>query len=191
MQLWNTNERYGWVTIALHWIVGLGVLMMFYIGLQAGFAGERGDRALRGTLMGYHIAWGMTLLLFVALRVVLHYTQPQPVKPRQAGWLNMLSTVTQNLLILAVVTQFLSGPLAVWSGARPLNVWGLFSIPSPFAARNHGVHEFAETAHLVGRAIIFFVLPLHVLGALKHLVIDRDGVFMRMVRPGSLKEPAS
>ncbi len=185
MQAGNTNEAYGWVAVALHWIVAIGVLMLFFIGLQAGAAGESGNRALRGELMGYHIAWGATLLLFIIARVVWRYTQPQPVKPPQAGWLNLLATVTQHLLIFAVALQFISGPLAVWSGGRDINVWGLFQIPTPFAARNQGVHELAETAHLIGRATIFFVLPLHVLGALKHLVVDRDGVFMRIITPGA------
>ncbi len=181
----NTTEAYGWATVALHWIAALGVLMMFYIGLQAGIAGEAGDRALRGTLMGYHIAWGATLLPFIAARIILHYTQPQPVKPKQAGWLNLLATATQNLLLIAIAIQFISGPLAVWSGGRPINVWGLFAIPTPFAERNEGVHEAAELMHVVGRAMIFFIVPVHVIGALKHLMLDRDGVFMRMIRPGA------
>jgi len=186
MQLWNTKESYGLVAIVLHWLIGLGVLMMFFIGIQAGLAGEAGNRALRGELMGYHIAWGATLLVLVIARVVSHYAQVAPVKPRQACWLNLLATITQNLLIIAIVIQFLSGPLAVWSGGRAVDVWGVFQIPSPFAARNQGVHEFAEAAHAIGRLIIFVVVPIHVLGALKHLVLDRDGVFSRMLRPGPL-----
>lgn len=188
MQAGNTSESYGWVAVALHWIVAIGVLMMFFIGIQAGIAGiagEAGDRELRGTLMGYHIAWGATLILFVIARVLWRYTQPQPVKPPQAGWLNLLATITQHLLILAIVVQFISGPLAVWSGGRDINVWGLFAIPTPFAERKEGVHEFAEVLHLIGRVTIFFVLPLHILGALKHVIIDRDGAFMRMITPGA------
>lgn len=181
----NTRDAYGWATVALHWIAALGVLMMFYIGLQAGAAGEAGDRALRGTLMGYHIAWGVTLAPFVIARILLHYTQPQPVKPKQAGWLNVLASLTQNVLLIAIAIQFISGPLAVWSGGRPLNVWGLFAIPTPFAERNEGIHEFAELMHVVGRATLFFIVPVHVLGALKHLMLDRDGVFMRMIKPGA------
>ncbi len=186
MRLWNTSESYGWITIALHWLIALSVVMMAFIGIQADRAGEAGDRALRGELMGYHIAWGATVLVLVILRVISHYAQAQPVKPRQAGWLNLLATITQNLLLIAIIIQFVSGPLAVWSGGRAINVWGVLTLPSPFAARNQGVHEFAETAHAIGRWIIFIVLPLHVAGAFKHLLVDRDGVFSRMLRPGAL-----
>src|SRR5262249_13328290 len=88
MQLWNTKESYGLVAIALHLLIGTGVLRMFFIGMQADLAGDAGNRELRRELMGYHIAWGATLLLFVIARVVSHYAQVQPEKPPQAGWLN-------------------------------------------------------------------------------------------------------
>lgn len=184
MQAGNTKEAYGWVAVTLHWLVAVGVVMMAVIGIRADQAGDAGDRALRSELMGYHVAWGATLLLIVIARVVWHYAQPQPVKP-QAGWLNLLATVTQNLLILAVVVQFVSGPLAVWSAGRDINVWGLFAIPTPFAERNQAVHDFAGAMHAIGRWTIFVVLPIHILGALKHLVIDRDGTFTRMLAPGA------
>jgi cytochrome b561 len=189
MQLWNTKESYGWVAIALHWLIALGVVMIAFIGLRADQVGET-DRALRGELMGYHVAWGATLLVLVILRIISHYAQPQPVKPPQAGWLNMLATVTQNLLIIAVLVQFLSGPLAVWSAGRPINVWDVFKIPTPFAERNESVHAFAGVLHFIGRWTIFVVLPLHILGALKHLVIDRDGTFRRILWPSKLKAKA-
>lgn len=185
MQAGNTSESYGWVAVALHWIVAISVVMMAFIGIQADQAGDAGNRALRGELMGYHIAWGATLLLIVIVRVVWHYTQPQPVKPPQAGWLNAVAKITQHLLIAAVLVQFISGPLAVWSNGYPINVWGAFQIPTPFAERNEAVNNFAGVLHAIGRWTIFVVLPLHILGALKHLIIDRDGAFMRMIRPGA------
>jgi cytochrome b561 len=62
-------------------------------------------------------------------------------------------------------------------------VFDVFSIPSPFAARNQGVHEFAELMHAIGRWAHCRAISLHVLGALKHAFIDRDGVLRRMLAP--------
>ncbi|MBL8549974.1 MAG: cytochrome b/b6 domain-containing protein [Hyphomonadaceae bacterium] len=187
MALANTRESYGWIAIALHWIAAIGVLLMFYYGFQAAGAGDAGDRAARRLWMGLHISTGATLFLFFAARIIWAYAQPRPVKPPQARWLNILSSATQHLLLLALLIQIISGPLAVWSGGRAINVFDVVSLPSPFAAENEGVHEAAELAHLIGRIILFWLIPLHVLGALKHVVLDRDGAFRRMLYPSKLK----
>jgi cytochrome b561 len=87
------------------------------------------------------------------------------------------------LLLLAILIQFISGPLAIWSGGRDINVFDLFAIPTPFAERNEAVHEGAEVAHAIGRWMLLSLIVLHVLGALKHAFIDRDGVLRRMLAP--------
>jgi cytochrome b561 len=183
----NTKETYGWAVIVLHWIAAIGVIAMFTTGILAWIAEDAGDRAARGQWMGLHISTGATLFLFFAARIALHYGQVQPVKPPQAPWLNTLAAATQHLLLLAILIQIISGPLAVWSGGRAINVFDIVSLPSPFASRAEDVHEVAEGAHLVGRLTILFLLPLHVLGALKHLMLDRDGSFSRILWRGTLK----
>lgn len=188
MALRNTRDTYGWLTIGLHWIAAFGVIAMFATGIQAYIAGEAGDREARGAAMGLHIALGGTLFAFFAARIALHFAQPQPEKPAQAGWLNALAQWTQRLLLLAILIQIVSGPLAVWSGGRAINIFDVVSLPSPFAERNEGVHEAAELAHAIGRLMILALLPLHVLGALKHLVLNRDGVFTRILWPSKLKK---
>jgi cytochrome b561 len=86
-------------------------------------------------------------------------------------------------LLLGILIQIISGPLAVWSGGRAINVFDVFSIPSPFAERNQGIHEIAELMHAVGRWALIVFIGLHVLGALKHIFIDRDGIMRRMIAP--------
>jgi cytochrome b561 len=183
MQTEAKPQGYGWLAIALHWIAAFGVLAMLWIGLNADWAGDAGNRAERARWMGLHISLGATLIAFFAARVVGHYTLPQPAPAEQARPLQMLAKAAHHLLLLAIVILILSGPMAVFSGGRDINVWGLFAVPSPFAERNDAVHEAAEQVHAVGRYMLYGLIPLHVLGALKHLIVDRDGVFMRMLRP--------
>jgi cytochrome b561 len=186
MALTNTRESYGWLAIALHWIAAAGVIAMLTTGVLAGNAEHAHDRAGHSALMALHVSTGMTLLAFFAARIALHYGQPSPVKPPQAPWLNIVASLTQHLLLLALLLQIVSGPLMVWSGAHAINVFDIVHLPSPFAARDRGVHQIANLAHLIGRWMFFTILPLHVLGALKHLVLDRDGVFLRMLWPRRL-----
>ncbi|MBL8548040.1 MAG: cytochrome b [Hyphomonadaceae bacterium] len=183
MQWINTKDGYGWLSITLHWLAAIGIILLLTTGFRADFAGEAGDRAARSALMGWHVGLGATFALILLARVFASYAQPRPTAPEQAPALKFLSAATHQALLLAILVQVISGPLAVWSGGRAVNVFDIFAIPSPFAERNEGVHEFAELMHAIGRWTIVGALGLHVLGALKHALIDRDGVLMRMIRP--------
>lgn len=183
MQWTNTKSGYGWLSIALHWLAAIAVIVMLVTGFQAGFAGDAGDRVARRALMGLHISFGAAVALLLLARVFASYLQPRPTPPEQAPFLKFLSSATHQVLLLAILLQVISGPLAVWSGGRAINVFDLFSLPSPFAARNQGIHELAETLHLIGRWALVGAISLHVLGALKHMMIDGDGVLRRMLAP--------
>ena len=183
MQWTNTKNGYGWLSIALHWLAAIAVLVMLVTGFRAEFAGDAGDRAARAALMGLHISFGASVALLLLARVVSSYVQPRPTAPEQAPFLQFLSIATHQVLLIAILIQVVSGPLAVWSGGRAINVFDLFALPSPFAARNQGVHEFAELLHAIGRWALIGAISLHVLGALKHVMIDRDGVMRRMLAP--------
>ena len=183
MQWVNTKAGYGWISIALHWLAAIAVIVMLITGFRAGWAGDAGDRATRSMLMGWHISIGAAVALILLARVFASYTQPRPAPPEQAPFLKFLSSATHQVLLLAILLQVISGPLAVWSGGRPINVFDLFAIPSPFAERNQGVHEFAELLHAIGRWALVGAISLHVLGALKHAIIDHDGVMRRMLAP--------
>lgn len=186
MPLGNMKSGYGLVAYALHWLVFLGVLGMFYFGLQADWAREAGDRARAGAMMGQHISLGVAMVALVAARVAWRLSQAgRPAPVQQARPLMILSAAVHGLMYVALIVLVISGPLAVWSGGRAINFYGLFSLPSPFAERNEGVHEFAELMHAAGRFTIFFLFPVHVLGALKHLFMDGGPQGQRMFVPAS------
>lgn len=183
MQLTNSERSYGWLSIALHWLGAIGVILLLVIGLQADAAGEAGDRARRAEIMAWHISVGVTFAAILLARVFFHYGQKQPAPVPQPRVMVFVSKGVQHLMLLAIILLLISGPMAVWSGGRALNVWDAFSIPGPFAGRTEGVHEAAEAVHAVGRYMLYVLIPLHILGALKHLLIDRSGAFQRMLAP--------
>lgn len=183
MQWVNTKQSYGWLSIALHWLAAVAVIAMLVTGFRADFAGDAGDRATRAAMMGMHISLGASFALILLARVFASYAQPRPAAPEQAPALNFLAGATHQVLLIAILIQVISGPLAVWSGGRAINVFDLVSIPSPFTERNEGVHEIAEILHAIGRWALVAVISVHVLGALKHAMIDRDGILRRMLAP--------
>lgn len=190
MQWKNSREAYGFITIALHWIAAIGILVMFAIGLRADALGEAGDRAGRGEAMGWHVGIGSVLALILIARIVQHYTQKQPVDAPQPRFLNLIANLNHHLLLLAILILVISGPLTIWTAGRPINFAGVLPLPSPFE-RSEDAHEFFEEMHALGRYMLYVLIPLHLLGVIKHVFIDKDGVLMRMLKPGrALKSPS-
>lgn len=177
----NSRQAYGSLTIALHWLAAAAVLAMLYTGFTADWAA---DREAHRALMRIHVAVGASVFLILAARVIADYAQPRPVAPEQAAPLKLLAALVHHALLIGILVQIISGPLAVWSGARAINVFDIVSLPSPFATRNDALHEGAELAHAIGRWTIIGALLLHLAGVLKHALIDRDGVLKRMLVPG-------
>jgi cytochrome b561 len=60
--------------------------------------------------------------------------------------------------------------------------FGLFKIP-PIGPQNKVLWDFFQGVHEYTAYVLVFVLVVHVLAALHHLFIVRDGVFQRML-PG-------
>src|SRR5215813_437205 len=150
MQTWNDRNAYGWVALTLHWLAAIGVLTMLFTGFAAGFAEDQHDRSRHMQLMGVHYAVGVSFFIIFVLRIASHYVQKAPIEPDQSGLLRFVARATHNLLLLMIAVQIVSGPLMIWSRARPINA-GFISIPSPFAVRADNIHEIADVMHTIGR----------------------------------------
>lgn len=179
----NSKSGYGWLSITLHWTAAIIIVTMLIIGFRAEMLGDANDRAGRSAVMAWHIGLGALLWLVLFARVIFSWLQPKPAPVEQPRHLMWLASATHQLLLIAILVQIVSGPLAVWSGGRAINVFDLFSIPSPFTERNQGVHEMAEVLHGIGRWAIIVLGSLHILAVVKHTLIDKDRVLQRMLAP--------
>jgi len=78
------------------------------------------------------------------------------------------------LLLLAIAGMLVSGPLLTWAGDYPLEVFGLFTVPSPFPP-DPGLFAVALQAHITCATALAVGVGLHIAGAAKHFFIDNDG----------------
>jgi cytochrome b561 len=184
MQTLNDRSAYGWVSVALHWLAAIGVLAMLWTGFNGAWAEDAGDRARHLSLMRLHVAVGTAFYLLWIARIASHYLQATPAEPPQPALLSLAGRAVQNLLLFMLAVQIISGPLMIWAHARPVQALGL-SIPSPFAVKNEALDDIAGLMHGIGRWALVALIALHALAALKRLIVDRDGVFTRMIAPGA------
>jgi cytochrome b561 len=178
MALTDNKQGFGSISIAVHWIGALLLIVMLLLGLRIMFAP---DRPAESAATALHTSIGVLLWIFLAARIAWRLSQKSPDEPPQHWSLNVISRIVQYGLLLGIAIQLVTGPLLVWSTGHPLAVFNWFEIPT-FLARNRGLHETLGAIHTTTAYVILGLFTLHIAGALKHLIIDRDGVFQRMLR---------
>ncbi|MDB5731154.1 MAG: cytochrome [Variovorax sp.] len=178
----ETVWRYGRTAIVLHWT--LAVLLTFMIGLgwyMMSIEREAGS----AWYFNLHKSVGLVIALLVAVGVAWrsgHRPESLPVSvPR---WQARLAFVTQTLLYALMVLMPVTGYLGASHSKAGVQLFGL---PTPrWAVPDHDRAEQFYNIHSVLVWVLVALVVLHVAGALKHLLWDKDGVFQRMwFRSGS------
>ncbi len=181
----NTNSsgvsRYTATAIVFHWIVAILVLTMIGLGIyMTGVPKGSPDRAFYFNL---HKSIGVTTALLVIVRLWWRVKNPPPSLPStMPGWEVQAAKVSHALLYMCVILMPLSGFAATQFTKYGVNYFGLFKIP-PMGSQNKVIYDLLQGIHGVTAILLILLVTIHVLAAFKHLLIDRDKVFQRML-PG-------
>ncbi|WP_448582057.1 cytochrome b [Thermaurantiacus sp.] len=180
------SRGYSTLSLSLHWLIALLILGNLTSGflasdlLRSTVAEER-ERGLQ--LIELHKSFGLTILLLSVLRLAVRLGEGFPPLPAHM-------TLTERLLARATHWGFyallLAIPLAGWVliSASPdgSTFWfGLFPWPHLPTGTDAGLARAASEAHEALAIGAVVLLLLHIAGALKHQLLDRDDVLARML----------
>lgn len=159
-----------------HWVVAL-----LMIGLLA--SGVALDMFLEGPdarpVRNVHKAIGVVVLVLGFWRVGWRLVQGF-VAPLHNDWQAKAAHWAHVILLVGIVVMPVSGVVMSYFGGHSIGVFGLFTIPG--GPKIEWLNGLAGNVHgIMGKVMIATVL-LHVVGAIKHVVIDRDGTMARMTR---------
>jgi cytochrome b561 len=179
-----TTNRYSAVTMLLHWAIAIGVIVQWRIAETAEHAPEEDA----GAIMANHFSLGVTILVLVLLRLAWRFVhRPPPLAAHLQPWERMLAKTTHTLFYVLLIVMPLAGWVAMSSFARGVPVWGLFELPplpvSETVERGMAIFEL----HGVAGMVLLGLVVIHVLGTLKHTLIDKDGNLFRMLPFGTPK----
>ncbi len=186
--------RFDGVTKAFHWVTAILIVAAFALGLVANAwpYDEAGQLATKAWLFSAHKTLGVGIF-FVSLGRIgwaLTHRHPPPLHPRRR-----LETLAAATVHWALYISLVAVPLTGWihhaatTGFAP--IWWPFGQTLPFIPQDARVEHTASSLHLAFTKILAAAILLHVAGALKHHLIDRDDTLRRML-PGRvpLRGPA-
>lgn len=180
-------RRYTGIAVALHWLVAL--LIIANVAL-AWIWPNVADERVR-PLIDSHKSIGILVLGLVILRLLWRLGHRPPALPSNyQRWEIRASHVTHWLLYVAIFTMPLSGWImdSAWKDAptHPMQWFGLFEWPRIGAIMHlephlrDRVHDIFGAVHGLCADLLYVLFVLHVGGALKHQLIDRDPELQRM-----------
>jgi cytochrome b561 len=175
----DTREQLSPVSVGLHWIIGLTMIGMAIFGIWMADL-PKGD--FKGQMVGLHKSIGVIVLLFAAWRLIrrLRIGMLVPVGA-YAMWETILAKIVGLFLLLATVVIPLTGIAMTIAAARPLSVFGVQVLPQFLAVRDQAIGKLMGGSHELLGKLLLVVVALHIAGALKHHVVDKDGTLRRIM----------
>lgn len=183
----TTHTGYGSITKVFHWLTALLILTAIPLGLIATNIAHRieaGETALIGQatlLFSVHKTIGVAAFFTALARIIWALGQPR------LGLLNgdkraeaVLAGTVHWLLYGAMLITPLSGWVhhAATTGFAP--IWWPLGQTLPFVPQSTVVADAATTVHFLASRVLMLTIVLHIAGALKHHLIDKDDTLRRM-----------
>lgn len=170
-------------TRALHWLVGLSMIGLLSVGV---YMHETESYAL----YPLHKSFGVLILPVILFRVVWRIKEGWPTAVGLYSVLEQrLSKIVHWLLIVGTALFPISGMMMSGAGGHGIPLFGLDLLaPNPNPENPEEVIPLNETIAGIGHEmheilawIIITALVLHIAGALKHHIVDKDATIRRML----------
>ncbi|NUZ06409.1 cytochrome b [Piscinibacter koreensis] len=169
---------YDRVASSLHWLIGVGLLAQIAFGFLLDDIAPRGTPARSGVI-NLHKSMGIVLGLLVVLRLVWRLRHAPPGWPRtMPPWQQRAARLGHRVLYACMLVMPLSGYLASNVGKRGVV---LFGWPlAPWGPELPALYSALQALHAATAWLFCALVAGHVAAALKHALIDRDGIFGRI-----------
>jgi cytochrome b561/polyisoprenoid-binding protein YceI len=188
----NTDTRFGGVAKTFHWLTALLILTMIPLGVIAQYWPYDSSEALtfKATLFSLHKTLGLATFAVALLRILWALSQPRPALLPSGGKLQHFAAEAVHWSLYGALVLV---PLTGWihhaasTGFAP--IWWPLGQTLPFVPQSVAVADAFAGLHFTFNIVLVISLALHIGGALKHHVIDRDATLKRML-PGACDLPA-
>lgn len=173
----NTAQSFGVVARAFHWSMALVMLGLLALGFWMVWMPVS---PFKFELYGWHKSFGLVILGFGVMRLFWRFMSVHPAAlPSHAQWERFLSITIHIVLYISIIGMPLSGWLMSSAGEYPVRFFGMFDMPV-LSGKNEALYDLMKVVHELFSFALIGAIGLHIAGALKHALLDRDETLRRM-----------
>lgn len=175
------DQRYDVPAQILHWLTAIAVFGAFVL-IQVVDGMPKGPE--RAFVMGLHKSFGVVVLALFLARAVWRQISPPPAMPAAtAPWMAVAAKAGHAALYLLMLAVPVAGIVMSWSAGRPVDVFGLFTLPT-LLPPDPALKGAMEETHEIAGNLFVFLAGAHAVVAIVHQYVLKDGTLSRML-PGS------
>ena len=178
MTIQNTSERYGSLSIGLHWLMLLLLLAVYACIELRDFLPKGSD--LRTLLKTWHFMLGLSVLGLASLRLMLQLAGTTPrIDPEPPRWQQVSAKLMHVTLYALMIGMPLAGWLILSAEGKLIPFFGL-QLPA-LISENRPLAKLIKEVHETVGTLGYFLIGLHAAAALFHHYVVRDNTLRRML----------
>jgi cytochrome b561 len=178
MNLPDAGARYTRVAITLHWLIMVLVVTQLTLGWTM-IEIPKEPVGVRASWFNLHKSLGITIALLVLVRIGWRLWHPAPPLPLSIpAWQRRAAATSHALLYVCLLGMPLAGFLGSTFSGYPIKYFGI-ALPQ-WGFKSDELKSLFSAVHLTFAWVFMTLIALHAGAALKHLLVDQDGVFWRM-----------
>ena len=178
MTVCKTTDRYGSLSIGLHWIMLL-LLIAVYACIELRVFFPKGSD-LRTALKTWHFMLGLSVFVLASLRLAVHLITPVDfIESAMPGWSTFLSKLMQITLYVFMIGMPLAGWLLLSAEGKPIPFFGL-QLPA-LISESKDLAELIKEIHAAIGTVGYFLIGLHASAALFHHYVLKDNTLLRIL----------
>ncbi|HEX7635597.1 MAG TPA: cytochrome b [Noviherbaspirillum sp.] len=171
--------RYTKPAIVLHWLIALLIVCAFALGVT--MVDIPGITPTKLKYFSWHKWLGVTVLALACLRLLWRLTHAAPPYPSSMPMLQQRAASSLHaLLYLLIFAVPVSGYFYSLAAGVPVVYLGVLPLPV-LIEPNPELKPILKQVHYSFNMVLLACVIMHVLAALKHRFIDRDGMLKRML----------
>lgn len=173
-----TRTTYTRTAIFLHWLVALGLVGMFALGLYMEGLPLSPNKL---KLYSWHKWAGVSLFLVIVLRLAWRLSHRAPELPSDMSAAARFAAHVGHLLLYVLMLAIpVSGWLMSSAQGIPVVWFGIWPLPD-LVAKNADLGARFQNLHMILNYVLAVVVAGHVGAALQHHFIKKDAVLARML----------
>lgn len=174
----NTPQRFGYVTISLHWLMAMAIFGMFFLGLYMSDL-TYADRYYHQAPW-IHKSIGVLVFFTLITRWLWHRLSPMPKLLPAPRWEQHAAKIAHKLLYTLILATTFSGYLMSTAKGHSVEVFNWFELPA-LPAFLPAQEDLAGEIHEVVAYLLIALACAHAAAALKHHFWDKNSTLKRML----------
>lgn len=178
MQIKNTINRFGSVSIFLHWLIALLMIGLLILGLYMVTLPINLEKL---KLYGWHKEYGILVLMLAVVRVAWRLSNVAPLFPAtMPTWQIWGAQSVHFAFYLLMFALPITGWMISSAAGLPVSFFGLFVLPDLISPSESLRILLADVHEWLGYALLLAICG-HVGAALWHHYIDKDDTLTRIL----------